>query len=56
MQDRFAFQDGLDDLLTVKETNLTIVSNVLAKNKITINMQDPYDLSALELIEKIYQY
>ena len=54
-KDRFAYQDGLDKLLTVKETNLAIISNVLAKNKITLNMQDPYNLNAMKLIDKLYQ-
>lgn len=52
--DRFAFKNGLDDLLTVKEANIAMISNVLAKNKIIVDMQRPYDLSAIELIDKLF--
>lgn len=54
-KDRFAYQNCLEELLMIKETNLALISNAIARNKVIIDM-DASSLSNAEMvIHKIKQ-
>lgn len=53
--DRFAFNDGLEELLTKKEANLALIASFVAKNKITIDMLKMCEYNTTEIINKLFE-
>lgn len=54
-KDRFAYKDSLGELLMIKETNLALISNAIARNKVIVDMKDSSINNAEIVINKIKQ-
>lgn len=51
--DRFAYRKGLEDLLNTKESNLSLIANEIAKNKLIVNMQNECSINSLIILKSI---